>query len=80
MKIISMGTEFTNGSIINTTRDSGKTMSWMARELSLGVMDEAILAITKTIKSMGMAYMCGQMEEDSKECGRMANKMVMENT
>jgi hypothetical protein len=75
-----MGMEFTNGSIINFTRDSGKIMSWMARELSHGVTVEATQAIIKTTKSMDTAFMCGQMAEDSKECGKTGNKMVMENT
>ena len=75
-----VGKESTNGRMENNTKDSGKTIRCMERELSSGLRGNLIPGTLLKTEDMGMENSSGRMEENMRESGWRESSMELEFT
>lgn len=67
--IISKALGFTNGVMVESTRELGETTRWRARAYSLGPMEGSILEAMLTTKKRAAVSSPGQTVASTMECG-----------
>ena len=75
-----MGPGCIDGLMEGDIKANGKTTIWKVTESIHGKMEGAIKANIKKIKSMGMGFMLGLMEEDIKDGGTQLSSLVLADT
>lgn len=73
-----MESEFTFGTIKNSTKEIGKIIKCMVKESLLGLMEKLMKENSKMINNLDLVFSLGKIKDNIKDNGKTENIMVLE--